>query len=421
MTIHLNRSARGIVSVRADATQLPAALAELNTAFAAFKDEHTKELADIKKGLGDVVQSEKVERINADIGNLTSVVDDIKASITALQVGGSGENVSPDVAAHAEAFGKWFRKGEEPSAGLRDLEVKAKLNTGSDPDGGYLIPQEMDATIARVLGTVSVMRQIARVQPVSTDEYKMLVNMGGAGSGWVGEESARAETSTPTLRELKIVSGEIYANPAITQRSLDDSAIDIAAWLSAEVATTFAEQEGAAFISGNGVNKPRGLLSYDTVANASYVWGKLGFVVTGAAADFASSNPADAIISLYYGLKAGYRNGASFLTSDAVVGSIRKFKDGQGNYLWSPPTADMPGAILGKPVYTDDNMPALAANAFPLAFGDFSRGYMITDRFGTRVLRDPYTNKPNVMFYTTKRVGGGVTNFEAIKLLKCST
>jgi HK97 family phage major capsid protein len=171
------------------------------------------------------------------------------------------------------------------------------------------------------------------------------------------------------------------------------------------------------------VKKPRGILQYPTVDNASYAWGSLGFKVTGAAAAFAATNPADAIVDLYYSLKAGYRTGAAFLTSDAVLGTIRKFKDGQGNYLFSAPRRPRPGrpTLLGKPIVTDDNMPALGANAFPVAFGNFERGYLIVDRIGIRVLRDPYTNKPNVHFYTTKRVGGAVVNFEALKLLKCST
>jgi HK97 family phage major capsid protein len=256
---------------------------------------------------------------------------------------------------------------------------------------------------------------------VGTDEYAKLVSLGGAQSGWVGEEAARPETGTPTLSKILITSGEIYANPMATQRSLDDAAFDAEAWLAEEVSIEFAEKEGAAFWNGNGLNKPKGVRNYTAVANASYSWGKVGFVVTGAAAAFASSNPADAIIDLHYSLRAGYRNGATFLTSDAVLGTVRKFKDGQGNYLWAPPTADAPASILGKPVVTDDNVDALGANNFPMAFGNFQRGYLITDRVGIRVLRDPYTNKPNVGFYTTKRVGGGIVNFEAIKLLRCST
>jgi HK97 family phage major capsid protein len=273
-----------------------------------------------------------------------------------------------------------------------------------------------------VLGTVSQLRSQSRVINISGTEYKKLVNMAGTGVGWVGEEEARPTTATPTLREIAITAMEIYANPASTQGALDDSAFDVEKWLADEVSIAFAEAEGAAFVNGSGVKKPRGILQYDTVANASYAWGSLGYVATGAAADFAASNKGDNLIDLYYALKAGYRNGAVFLTSDAVMGTIRKFKDGQGNYLFSPPTGpDMPPTLLGKPVVTDDNMPALGANAYPVAFGNFQRGYLIVDRTGVRILRDPFTNKPFVNFYTTKRVGGGVVNFEAIKLLKCAT
>jgi HK97 family phage major capsid protein len=416
------RRARGVQSVRADGANAAQILTELKQTFETFKAERDKEIADLKRGLGDVVQTEKVDRINAEITKLQSALDEVNSVLAAVRVGGSGKETDPAKAEHASAFNKWFRKGERAVDDLRDLEVKASLSTLSDPDGGYVVPEEMSNTIDRVVGTVSAMRGLATVMTISTDTYKKLVNMGGAGYGWVGEKDSRPETGTPTLRELVFNTAELYANPAATQTLLDDARVDIAAWLADEVSITFAEQEGAAFISGSGVNRPRGILAYDTIANASYSWGKLGFIVTGAAAAFASSNPADAMISLFYSLKQGYRNGATWLTSDAVMETIRKFKDGQGNYLWAPPSGPANVAtILGKPVATDDNMPALGANAFPVAFGNFSRGYLIIDRFGIRVLRDPYTNKPYVHFYTTKRVGGGVQNFEAIKLLKCST
>lgn len=415
---------RGIVAARAEAPgNLKDVLADLNRSFAAFKEEQEAALADLRKGTEDVVRTEKVDRINQSVTELTNAVNETKAQITAMQLGGgAGDAPNADKQAHAKAFNTWFRRGSaEAEAGLRSLEVKAGLTTQSDPDGGYLVPEEMDRAVSRVLGTVSAMRGMARVVTISAAEYSVLVSQGGAGSGWVGEEDSRAETDTPTLSKILINSGEIYASPAATQRALDDGFLNVEQWLADEVSIEFAEQEGEAFISGNGINRPKGFLSYDTAENGSYAWGKLGYKVTGAAAAFATSNPADALMDLFYSLKAGYRNGAEFLTSDAVLGTIRKFKDGQGNYLWSPPTADMPGLILGKPVQTDDNMPALGANAFPVAFGNWQRGYLIADRMGVRVLRDPYTNKPNVLFYTTKRVGGAVVNFEAIKLLKCST
>ncbi|QQQ19828.1 phage major capsid protein [Brevundimonas vitis] len=411
---------RGVVAARADADPNKI-LNTLTKTFEDFKVANDKELADLKKGQADVVQTEQVDRINAEITKLQSAVDEANKKAAAAIVGGAGSAVDPDKAAHATAFDRFFRKGDA-AANIRELEVKAKLTTQSDPDGGYLVPEQTEAGIDRVLGTVSTMRSLARVVSISGDTYKKLVNMGGAGAGWVGEEQSRPETASPTLREIAINAKELYANPAATQTLLDDARVDIAAWLADEVSIEFAEQEGEAFVTGDGVLKPRGVLSYTNAANASYAWGGLGFIASGAAAAFASSNPSDALIELYYALKSGYRNGASWLMSDAVMASVRKFKDGQGNYIWAPPagTAEV-ATILGKPVFNDDNMPALAANAFPVAFGNFQRGYTIVDRFGVRVLRDPYTNKPFVHFYTTKRVGGGVTNFEAIKLLKCST
>jgi HK97 family phage major capsid protein len=402
-------------------SNLTEVLADLNKSFEAFKVENEKKLADLKKGVDDVVSTEKMARIDTDITELTKLSEETKAALEAIKLGGGGDAPDADVQAHATAWNQWMRRGaQQVEDSLGELQVKAALTTQSDPDGGYLVPEEVESGIDRVLGTVSAIRSLARVVQIGTNDYKKLVNLGGTGSGWVGEEQARPETATPTLSEILISSGEIYANPAVTQRTLDDAAFNVETWLADEVAIEFAEQEGVAFWSGNGINKPRGISTYDKVANGSYAWGKLGFVKTGAAADFHADVPADAIIDLYYSLKSGYRAGAAFLTSDATLSSVRKFKDGQDNYLWAPPTADMPATVLGKPVYTDDNLDAVGAGAFPMAFGNFARGYLITDRVGIRVLRDPYTNKPYVHFYTTKRVGGGVVNFEAIKLLKVS-
>ena len=415
---------RGVVSARADASNPVEIVNKLTKTFEDFKAANDAELAALKKGQGDVVQTEQVDRINAEITKLQSAVDEANKKAAAAIVGGAGKEADPDKAAHATAFDRFFRKGVDN--GLHDLEVKAKLRTDSDPDGGYLVPEETEASIDRVMGTVSTVRSLSRVINISSDTYKKLVNMGGAGSGWVGEREARPETNTPTLREISINAHELYANPAITQKALDDASIDIAAWLADEVSIEFAEQEGEAFVSGDGVNKPRGILSYTNVANASYAWGKLGYVATGTSGAFkttsATVSPADDLIDLYYSLKSGYRNGASWLMNDATMAAVRKFKDNDGAYIWAPPSAASEVAtILQKPVYSDDNMQAIGANAYSIAFGNFQRGYLVVDRTGIRVLRDPYTNKPNVHFYTTKRVGGGVVNFEAIKLLKMGT
>ena len=391
---------RGAVRVRAEASDANAILADLNRAFAAVKDEH-----------------------QAETTRLQSTLDETNAMLAATKLGGGGSadrEDSPEAHEHARAFSQFFRRGVE--AGLRELEVKAALRTDSDPDGGYVVPDQMEQTIDRVLGSVSAMRSIASVISISAGSYKKLVNQGGAAAGWVGERQARPATATPSLAELAFPAMEIYANPAATQTLLDDARVDIAAWLAEEVSTALAEAEATAFITGDGVNRPRGILAYDTVANVSYAWGKIGYTASGVAAVLtdAGHNGVDALIDLVYGLKQGYRQNARFLMNRSLQATIRKLKSKtEEHYLWQPPVqAGQPATLLGYPISDDDTMPDIAAGAFPLAFGDFRRGYLIVDRFGIRVLRDPFTNKPYVHFYTTKRVGGGMQDFEAIKLLK---
>jgi hypothetical protein len=415
------------MSARAEAPTLGdinAKVAEIHQVFAAFKEANDERLKAIEKGRDDVVTNEKVDRINADVTSLTKAIDGMKETVEAMKLSGGASNglrgkvQTPERQAYAGQFNTWFRKGgENVEAGLKDLAVKAALTSQSDPDGGFLLPEEMDSTITRVVANLSAMRGLARVVSTSSYEYKTLVSQGGATSGWVGEEASRSSTSTPTLSEISVPAGEIYANAYASQRILDDASLDIAAWLAEETSITFAEQEGAAFISGNGVNRPMGFLSYTPVANASYAWGKIGFVATGTSGAFATAG-ADNLIALHYALRPGYRTNGTFIMSDVTMGTVRTFKDTTNQYIWAPPTLSGPETILGKPVATDENMPAVAPNSYSVAFGDFRRGYLINDRMAARVLRDPYTNKPYVNFYTTKRVGGGVVNFEAIKTLK---
>ena len=421
MMIPLNSRARGVVAVRNDGGNAAAILNELKQTFETFKAEREKEVADLKKGMADVVQTEKVDRINAEITKLQTALDEVNVTIATLKIGGGGDQPqSAEKKEHAKAFNQFFRKGAEN--GLRDLEVKAALRTDSDPDGGYVVPDQMETTIDRVLGTVSAMRSISRVMSISAGVYKKLVSQGGAVGGWVGEKDARPETATPKLSSLEFPAMELYANPAATQTLLDDARVSIEQWLADEVSITFAEMEGAAFISGDGVNKPRGVLSYDTVADANYAWGKLGYIASGVAAALtdATHNGADAMTDLVYAIKAGYRQGGRFLMNRKTQAAIRKLKSKTEElYLWQPSIqAGQPATLLGYPITDDDNMPDIGAGKFPVAFGDFQRGYLIVDRIGIRVLRDPFTNKPYVHFYTTKRVGGGVQNFEALKLLK---
>ncbi|MFD0938343.1 phage major capsid protein, partial [Methylobacterium trifolii] len=245
------------------------------------------------------------------------------------------------------------------------------------------------------------------------------VATGAPATGWVAETAPRPQTDGPVLSELNFPAMELYAMPAATQTLLDDAVVDIDAWLADEVETAFSEQEGTAFVSGNGLSRPRGFLSYDTVANASWVPGKIGLVGTGAAGAFPGASPADVLFDLVYALKAGYRQNAGFVMNRRTQSAIRKFKDADGNYLWQPPlAADRAATLLGFPVTEAEAMPDVGAGSLSIAFGDFRRGYLVVDRTGLRVLRDPYSAKPYVLFYTTKRVGGGVQDFSAIKLLK---
>lgn len=393
----------------------------IGKAFEEFKAANNERLQAIEKnGSADPLLTEKVEAISADLNNLGAMKAQLEGLETLLAraalPGGSVTDTEEDKARreHRAAFASYFRKGIE--AGLADLEVKAALTSSSDPDGGFTVPEELEATIERVLATVSAMRGAATVRSISTDTYKKLTSQGGSTSGWVGEQASRTETTAPTLAQIAINVKEVYAMPAATQTLLDDSAVDIEAWLADEVGIEFAEEEGEAFISGSGVEEPMGILSYSTVANASYAWGKLGYIATGEAADFTD---ADKLIDLQHALKSGYRPGSAWMMSDSLQATVRKFKDGDGNYIWRPGLEpDAPNVLLGKPVLIDDNMQSIAAGQYPIAFGNWQRGYLVVDRIGIRVLRDPYSSKPYVLFYTTKRVGGGVVNYEAIKLLK---
>ena len=399
---------RGIMSVRAEApsnAEVKALIDGLQQTFATFRAEHTKQLDEIKAGKSGADQEAKLEKINAMLDKLQRESEDAHTKIAASQMGASGPGLKDKE--YSSAFNAHMRKGD----------VQAAMNKGTAEEGGYLTPVEWDRTITDKLRDESPMRELAQVQPTSKAGWKKLFNMGGTGSGWVGETDARPETATPTLAELGFGHGEIYANPAATQQLLDDAEINIESWLAAEVQAEFAEQEGAAFISGNGVNKPAGILTYiNGGANAAkHPFGAIQVVNSGAAAAISS----DSVLDLIYGLPKKYRQNSRFLTNNLTIAKVRKLKDGDGNYLWQPSAqAGQPATLHGYGIAEDENMPDVAANSTPVLFGDFKRGYLIIDRMGVRVLRDPYTKKPYVLFYTTKRVGGGVQNPECLRALK---
>jgi HK97 family phage major capsid protein len=376
-------------------------------AFEAFKEANDERLEQIEKRMSaDVVTLEKVDRINKAMDELI-----LKSRRPAL-----GGELKNEPSEHKKAFEQYVRKGE--TQGLFSLEAKA-MSVGSGQDGGYLVPPEVEAEIGRLLSKASPMRQIADVRQISATLYKKPFNTNGAATGWVGETAARAQTASPTLAELQFPTMELFAQPAATQALLDDSIVNLDQWVAQEVETVFAEQETDAFLNGDGVTRPKGILAYTKVAQSSWTWGNTGYIATGVAGAFAATNPTDKLVDLIYATKAGYRQNARFMISRNTQAQIRKFKDAQGNYLWQPAaTADGNAMLLNFPVVESEYMPDIGTDTFSVAFGDFKRGYLIVDRVGTRILRDPFTAKPYVLFYTTKRVGGGMQDFDAIKLLK---
>jgi HK97 family phage major capsid protein len=385
-------------------------------AFDAFKGANDERLAALEKRAGDVVTEEKVERINRALDEQKRALDELV--LAAQRPAFATERKAEPRAARERkaAFDRYVRKGD--AGGLDALEIKA-LSAGSNPDGGYTVPLEIETTIDRVLAKASPIRSIATVRAIGANVYRKPITTAGAATGWVGETDSISQTNTPTLAAIDFPAMELYAMPAATQTLLDDSQVNIEEWLASEVQIVFAEQEGAAFVGGDGTNKPLGFLSVTTAADASWVWGKLGYIASGAAGAFASSNPSDALLDLAYAPKQGYRANASWVMNRKTESTVRKFKDSTGNYIWQPGTAaGQPASLFGYPVVEVEDMPDIAANSYSIAFGDFARGYLVVDRVGIRVLRDPYSAKPYVLFYTTKRVGGGVQNFEAIKLMK---
>ncbi len=305
----------------------------------------------------------------------------------------------------------------------RGSEVALKSVTGVTPqDGGFAVPRDIDAQIDSLLKTASPIRQIANVVKVGSAGYRKLVTQNGVASGWVAETAARPETASPVFNEVAPSFGELYANPAATQAMLDDAAFDVEGWLASEIAMEFAKAEGMAFISGSGTNRPKGFLTAPVAANpdATRAFGTLQYIASGAAGAF-TANPQDKLVDLVHTLRAPYRQGAVWVMNAATLAAIRKFKTTDGAFLFQPGlVAGHPDTLLGYPVVEAADMPDIGANSLSIAFGNFKQGYLIAERAETAVLRDPYTNKPFVHFYATKRLGGSVSNSDAIKLLRFS-
>lgn len=423
----LGLMATGMLSVRADANEqvqaLQTEIKNVNQAFSEFKDTQDERVKAAAKGEVDALVSAKIERIDTFMSETQATIDGLNETIAGIRLGGGsdGENeISAEQAEYNADFKTWALTGDPiAEAKIRAAEKSGKIyavgRTNSDEDGGYTAPVEWDRTITDGYVEIAEMRGYSTVKPVKGQGYSTLYNVKGTTSGWVGEEGDRDETNTSKLKPYAFSFGEIYAKPKATQRILEDSEIDFAAWIAGEVAEEFSVQEGNATVSGNGINKPRGVLTYDAVTEAAlaadlrHPLGAIQEVNTGAAAALS----ADGIVSLTYGLPEGRMAGAEFFMNRKTVGLIRLMKDGDGNYLWRPSyESGEPAQLCGFGQRGLSNMPDVAANTIPILFGNMKRTYTIFDRVGVTMLRDPYSSKPYIEFYTRKRVGGGMTNPE---------
>ena len=391
--------------------QMKTIQADFASTFEAFKDANDARLAALEGKQSDGLLDDKVARINAALDSQAKQIENLALSQTRPPMGGAAVNTEAK-----SAWSSYIRTGD--GSELMSLEGKS---LSADAEGGYVAPPETESRIDRALTEASPFRQLAAVRRVGTGQFKKPVSAGGAASGWAGETEARVETQAPQLELLDFPAGELYAMPAATQTLLDDGVADVDQWLADEVRDVFAAQETAAFTVGDGVNKPMGILSYTQVEDSVQSWGNLGYIATGTAGGFDPEAPVDAILDLIYAPKTRYRAGGSFIMNRRTLSEVRKFKDADGNYIWQPSTeAGQPSTLLGYKLTEAEDMPDVDSEGAVMAFGDFKRGYLIVDRQGVRVLRDPYSAKPYVLFYTTKRVGGGVQDFNAIKLLKTS-
>ncbi len=373
------------------------------------------EMVDLKAAIDDYTDT-------AETG-LMAMKDRLDALETKMARPGTADDffIGGDDAEHKQAFfGGFIQKGDTDA--LRSVEMKA-LSTSTGGDGGYAVPAVIDTEIEKQLRDMSPLRTIVKVKTVETGDYKRLVNTGGTSSGWVGEADSRTETNTPSLEKVDIIPGELYANAAATQRALDDMQFDAEAWLNEQVAEEFAAQEAAAIVNGDGTNKPKGFLTYTTSDedDTSRAFGTVQHVITGDDGAFPVSDPSDILIDLVHALKARYRQGARFVMNSKTLAAVRKFKDADGNFIWRAGLSEgQADTLLGYPVVECEDMPDVASGALAVAFGNFERAYTLVERTGTRVLRDPYSNKPYVHFYATRRVGGALVNSDALKLLKFS-
>lgn len=421
------------------------AIDKIATAFDEYKKTNDQRIEAIKAGKGTADLDAKLAKMDEHMNSLGEVKSKLEKMETKLSRPGmasggqSGDDTeTPEVREYRTALQNWIRKSNDVD---REIQLKeavsaivAKSSTGplerraaqvitsTGAAGGYALPEIIERQIARLAADISPIRQIATVRTVGSPDYKELVDVGGAAFEWVGEGDARNQTNTPDLYEIAPTFGMASAKPQASEESLDDLFFDVENWLIESAAEAIAAGEGAAYVSGNGVKKPTGFLAGPApvaTGDAARAFGTLQFFASGQAAAM-PTNP-DVFLDMVYGVRSRYRNNARWVTAKAVLSSMRKYKDGQGQYLWQPAmAAGQPATFLGYGITEAEDMPAVAANSFPLAFGDFKEGYLIVDRVGMRITRDEITTPGFVKFYVRKRTGGKLRNTQAIKLLKIS-
>jgi HK97 family phage major capsid protein len=383
-----------------------------------YRETNDNRIGEIeKRGAADPLLVERLDRIEQSMQATERRMADSVLKARRPMLGGetkaNGRTSSPE---HKAAFEGYMRTGlEQP---IRRLEEKA-LSVSSPGDGGYTVPIEIETFIMKRLAQISPIRQIAGNRQVSSPTFTKAFSPTGPQGGWVAETTPDTVTNSPPLQQMVFPTMELYAMPSATQQLLDDSIVDIETWLAGEIDTLFAVQEGAAFVNGTGVNMPKGFLAYPTVPDANYSWGNVGYLATGVSGALPTTNPSDILLQLAYEIQAGYRQNACWVMARKTQAQIRMLKDSLGHYLWQPPAmAGGQAMLMGFPLIEAEDMPQIGPGSFSIAFGDFQRGYLVVDRIGLRLLRDPYSAKPFILFYTTKRVGGGMQDFAAIKLLK---
>ncbi len=385
----------------------------LGHAWEQYKQVNDNRLREIeRKGHADPLYMEHLSRISDSLDQYKGRLDKIETVYSrpaADQNAFDAKAYNPQQSEYRKAFCNYLRKGLD--VGLEALQTKA-LSVGSDPDGGYMVTPSLSSKIVSAVFETSPMRQLASIETISSDALELLDDHDQAAAGWTAEAASVSDTASPQIAKRSIPVHQLYAQPKATQKLIDDAAVDIEAWLAAKVADIFARKENTAFISGSGVGQPRGILTY----SSGNTWGKVEQVASGTSAQVT----ADGLIKVFYALKDAYARRASFLMNRSTVQAVRLLKESTTNqYLWQPGlSAGAPDTLMGVPVYMASDMPVPAANSLSVAVADFQSTYQIVDRTGIQVLRDPFTDKPFVKFYTTKRVGGDVINFDAIKLLK---